>query len=37
MGPTVARRMGRAIHRGFVAMDEALKARAEAAWQARQA
>jgi len=29
MGPSVARRLGRAIRRGFVAMNEALKARAE--------
>jgi len=36
LGPSAARRMGRAIHRGFVAMNEALKARAEAAWQAQR-
>jgi hypothetical protein len=29
MGPSVARQTGRAIHRGFVAMNEALKERAE--------
>jgi hypothetical protein len=34
MGPSLARRMGRAVHRGFVQMNEALKARAEAAWRA---
>jgi hypothetical protein len=32
LGPSAARRMGRAVHRGFVAMNEALKRRAEAAW-----
>lgn len=35
MGPSLAKQMGRAIHRGFANMGEALKARAEAAWQAR--
>ena len=30
MGPSVGRQMGRAIHRGFREMNEALKARAEA-------
>ncbi|THD82641.1 MAG: SRPBCC domain-containing protein [Phenylobacterium sp.] len=30
MGPSVAKQMGRAVHRGFQAMNEALKARAEA-------
>jgi hypothetical protein len=35
LGPTVARRMGRKIYRGFQAMSEALKARAEAEWQAQ--
>jgi hypothetical protein len=30
LGPSAVRRMGRSIHRGFVAMNEALKARAEA-------
>jgi hypothetical protein len=29
MGPSVGKQMGRAIHRGFVAFNEALKARAE--------
>jgi hypothetical protein len=37
MGPVLARRMGRAIHRGFIAMNEALKARAEADWRAGRA
>jgi hypothetical protein len=37
MGGTVARQMGRAVHRGFIAMNEALKDRAEAAWHARKA
>lgn len=37
LGGSAARQMGRAIHRGFVAMNEALKERAEAVWQARQA
>ena len=36
LAPTVIRRMGRSIHRGFAAMNEALKARAEAAWQGRK-
>lgn len=31
MGPSVAKSMGRAVHRGFREMNEALKARAEAA------
>lgn len=35
LGPTVARRMGRKIYRGFQAMNEALKARAEDAWRAQ--
>ena len=35
MGPTHARQMGRRLYRGFVAMNEALKARAEAAWRAQ--
>ena len=35
MGPSVARRMGRKLYRGFQAMNEALKERAEAAWQAQ--
>jgi len=30
MGPSVGKQMGRSIHRGFVAFNEALKARAEA-------
>jgi hypothetical protein len=30
MGPSVGKQMGRAVHRGFVAFSEALKARAEA-------
>ncbi|MDB5444218.1 MAG: hypothetical protein JWP73_2594 [Phenylobacterium sp.] len=30
MGPTVAKQMGRSIHRGFAGFSEALKARAEA-------
>jgi hypothetical protein len=34
MGPSIARRMGRSIHRGFREMNEALKARAEATWRA---
>jgi hypothetical protein len=29
MGPSAAKQMGRAIHRGFREMDEALKERAE--------
>ena len=37
MGPSAAKRMGRTIHRGFREMNEALKARAEARWQARKA
>ena len=36
MGPTVVRRMGGSVRRGFTAMNEALKARAEARWQASQ-
>jgi hypothetical protein len=36
MGPTVVRRMGGSVRRGFIAMNEALKARAEAQWQAAQ-
>jgi len=36
MGPRLGKRMGRAIYRAFAEMDEALKARAEALWQARQ-
>jgi hypothetical protein len=34
LGPTAARRMGRKIYRGFEAMSQALKARAEAQWRA---
>src|SRR5690606_24999804 len=34
LGPTAARRMGRAIWKGFEAMGEALKDRAEAEWAA---
>ena len=37
LGPTVARRMGRKIYRGFQAMSEALKERAEAQWRAQGA
>jgi hypothetical protein len=36
MGPSIAKRMGRAVYRAFVDMDEALKTRAEALWAARQ-
>lgn len=32
MGPSLGRRMGRVVRRGFTAMNEALKARAEAEW-----
>jgi hypothetical protein len=35
MGPSLGKRMGRTIQRGFKAMNEALKERAEAAWKAR--
>jgi hypothetical protein len=35
IGPRIGKRMGRAIYRGFAEMDDALKARAEALWQAR--
>ena len=34
LGPTVVRRVGGSVRRGFIAMNEALKARAEAQWQA---
>jgi hypothetical protein len=34
MGPSVVRRVGGSVRRGFAAMNEALKARAEAQWQA---
>lgn len=36
LGPLVAKRMGRAVFRGFREMNEALKDRAEAQWQARK-
>jgi hypothetical protein len=36
MGPRVGKRMARNIYRAFVDMNEALKARAEALWQARK-
>src|SRR5262249_10357038 len=36
MGPSVAKRAGRSIYRGFKEMNEALKARAETLWLARQ-
>ena len=36
MGASVVKQSGRAIHRGFQAMGEALKARAEAHWQAQK-
>ena len=36
MGPSLGKRMGRTIQRGFKAMNEALKDRAEAQWRARQ-
>jgi len=35
MGPSVGKRMGRKIYRGFEAMDVALKERAEAVWHAQ--
>ena len=35
MGPSVGKRMGRKIYRGFLAMDEALKERAEAVWRSQ--
>lgn len=34
MGPSAVRRVGGSVRRGFMAMNEALKARAEAQWQA---
>ena len=34
LGPSGAKRMGRSVYRGFLAMNEALKARAEARWAA---
>ncbi len=36
MGPSFGRRMGRTVQRGFKAMNEALKARAEAVWLERK-
>ena len=36
LGPRLGKRMARNIYRAFVEMDEALKTRAEAAWQARK-
>lgn len=36
MGPSLGRRMGRTVQRGFKAMNEALKARAEAHWTAQR-
>jgi hypothetical protein len=33
----VVKRAGGSVRRGFIAMNEALKARAEAQWQASQA
>ncbi|HEX6858759.1 MAG TPA: SRPBCC domain-containing protein [Caulobacteraceae bacterium] len=36
LGPSVAKRNRRAIRAGFTALGEALQARAEAAWKARQ-
>jgi hypothetical protein len=36
MGPRVGKRMARNIYRAFVDMNDALKARAEALWQARK-
>src|SRR3569833_4249527 len=36
MGPSIGKRMGRTIYRGFVEMNEALKARAELLWQRRK-
>jgi hypothetical protein len=32
LAPTVTKRLGRSVYRGFAAMNEALKTRAEAAW-----
>jgi hypothetical protein len=37
MGPSLGRRMAGPVRRGFKAMNEALKARAEAAWAGRKA
>ena len=36
MGPSLGKRMGRTVRRGFQAMNVALKERAEAEWAARQ-
>jgi hypothetical protein len=36
MGPSLGKRMGRNVQRGFKAMNEALKARAEAEWIRRK-
>ena len=36
LGPTLGRRLGRTIYRAFADMNDALKARAEALWQARK-
>lgn len=36
MGPSLGKRMGRTVRQGFHAMNEALKARAEAIWAQRQ-
>ena len=36
MGPSLGRRMRGPVRRGFLAMNEALKARAEAEWAKRQ-
>jgi hypothetical protein len=36
MGPSVGKRMGRSIYRGFREMNEALKGRAELLWQRRK-
>jgi hypothetical protein len=37
VGPSVVKRAGGSVRRGFIAMNEALKVRAEAQWQASQA
>ena len=36
LGPSLGKRMGRTVQRGFRAMNEALKDRAEAAWRAER-
>ena len=36
MGPSLGRRMGRTVQRGFKAMNEALKDRAETLWATRR-